>query len=84
MANKNVELDPKKRPDYIARGSDQHKALLGLSGNMRMSADEQAAREEALAATKPEPSAGPEKLPVNRQNYDRDEVVFDGWARRSS
>ena len=81
MTRRKIELDPKKRPDYVARGSEAHAALLGLAGGGLQGTD-QAAREEALAATKPQPTADPtKKIPITRENYDKGESILDGWSR---
>jgi len=84
MAKKrNVELNPTKRPDYIAFGSTAHKAMLGLVEGVIMTPEQRQGMEEALE-TKPKPYEGPlAKEPVTRENYERGDVVRDGWVRMS-
>jgi hypothetical protein len=73
------------RPDYIAFGSEQHRALLGLDDEL-LRAKERAAKEKQLAMM-PAPSAPAHKRPVTEQNYmpttryEYGDEVVDGWTR---
>ena len=83
MAKRRIETDPTKRPDYVARGSEAHKALLEMVDGA-MTEEEAADRREKALKAKPVPSASDErKLPVTRDNYERFEPIIDGWARKS-
>lgn len=83
MAKRKVDLDPKHRPDYVAYGSEAHKALLGLVDGTIFAEGEQEKREAALAA-KPKPGCKPEKVMIGRNTYEPYEEIMDGWFRKSS
>jgi len=84
MAKHRIETDPRKRPDYVARGSAAHKALLDMTGDNLKPEEAEARTASALAVKSPEPSAkGARKQPISRHTYDRLEPIEDGWARTS-
>jgi len=78
------DLDPTHRPDYVAHGSAEHAALLGLVEGMVTGEDTKAAMEEALAYGAPRLEDAPvtRKKPVTAENYRRGEQIIDGWSRR--
>jgi len=84
MAKHKVETDPRKRPDYVARGSATHKALLEMTGGNLEPEEAKQRVEEALAIKNvPLAAEGSRKQPVNKSTYDRLEVIEDGWSRTS-
>jgi len=72
-----------KRPDYIAFGSAEHRALLGLT-DPDITPERKAQLEKQLV----EPKASAKKLPVTREHYAPDtrfgpgDEIIDGWTRR--
>jgi len=69
----------RKKKATIAHGSIEHRAILGID---RQTDPEEKAKLEQALATKPEPPENA-KRPITKREYDRDEVIVDGWARRS-
>jgi len=78
-------LDPTKRPDYIAYGSEEHRVALGLAGGAMVDDARRAEIEERLANAKPSTCEGyrTEKTPINAETYAREEPIMDGWRRVS-
>jgi hypothetical protein len=80
--------DPKKRKtSYIAFGSEEHKAMLGLAAGVVKDPQLEANLMEALKAI-PTPSS--DKLPITPEyyrsttRYEPGDEIFMGFARKSS
>jgi len=78
-----VVTDPTKRPDYVAFGSEAHKALLGLVEGTVMGPETREAMQQALDSGGPPASLEDTgRQPVTRTTHDRFETIIDGWSRR--
>ena len=74
-----IIADRDRWPGYVAHGSGDHAALIGVSDDGEP--QQQAALRKALE-TAPTPTAPASKLPVNGRNYANGEEVKFGFVRR--
>ena len=66
--------------NYVAHGSAEHEAALGVATPGMAEEPSVVAAREAQLETPPPVSA--KRKPVNRTTYARDEEIMDGWSHK--
>jgi hypothetical protein len=84
---RSTEIDPTQRPGYIAFGSPEHRAILGVDAP-GLKPDRKAELEAQLKSV-PTVSVDPErKVPITRDNFvattrsGMGDEIIDGWTRK--